>query len=287
MNITKRLICTALAVTSALSLSVNSFAWSSKKFDKDKYDIVVPGRINCEINVKDENITINSNQKGPQKFTTKDGRIAFRVDKSGLILCFTTKGNNYKEVRLGEAYIFDVTGDMNGLALHDTVTYRYKAEVDAIVNELTVTGDCEVEISENSAINTLAVYNDEAEVMVLEGASVHEAVNEPASALRLDVDIRDFRSNTAHSDYDINTKILTLRATTPGCTVKEAMNDAIIRVERKKDGELVSGRWVWLNMDSGSTETGRYVCRFMPTDNRYQSLDLTIDFVANCTPQKP
>lgn len=281
MKMTKRLLCAALAVTSAVSMSVNSFAWSRKD-----YDVAVPGQINYEVNVKGENITLTSNQKGPQKFTTKDGRIAFRVDKSGLILCFTTKGNNYKEVRMGEAYIFDVTGEMNGLALHDTVNYRYKAEVDAMINELTVTGDCEVEVSENSSVNELAVYNDDAEVMVSEGALIHNAVNEPASALRVDVDIRSYRSFTAHSDYDINTKILTLRATTPGCTVKEALTDAIIRVERKKDGEPVPGRWVWLNMDSSSTETGRYTCHFFPTDNRYQSVDLNIDFFADCTPRK-
>lgn len=279
----KRFLCAALAVTAAFSMSLTSLAWKKK----DVKDITTPGQINCEINVNGENITITSNQKGPQKFTTRDGRIAFRVDKQGLLLSFTTKSNNFKEIRLGEAYIFDVTGNMNGLALHDTLNYRYKAEVDATVNELTVTGDCEVEISENSIINTLAIYNEEAEVMVLEGASVHANVIEPASAIRKDVDIRAFRGNTAHSNYDINTKILTLRATTPGCTVKEAMKDVTIRVERNKDGEMVSGRWVWYNLDGGSTETGRYVYSFVPTDNRYQTLDLTIDFIANCSPAKP
>ena len=280
MKMIKRFFCAALAAAAVMSLSATALA---KKREKD---IVTPGQINCEINVNGEDITILSNQKQPQKFTTNDGRIAFRVDKQGLVLCFTTKGNNYKEVRLGEAYIFDVTGNMNGLALHDTLTYRYKAEVDAIVNELTVTGGCEVEISENSIVNDLAILNEDAKVVVDKGASVHSTAIEPASNLRLDVDIRNYRSNTAHSSYDINTKILTLRATTPDCTVKQALNDAVIRVERVKDGELVSGRWIWPNLDSGATESGRYTCRFMPTDNRYKTLELNIDFLAGCSPQK-
>lgn len=285
MNIAKRLLSVSLAAAAAFSLSVTSLAWSSNRFKKYD-DIVTPGQINCEINVKGESITVTSNQKGPQKFTTKDGRIAFRVDKQGLVLSFTTKGNNFKEVRLGEAYIFDVTGEMSSLSLHDSLSYRYKAEVDATVNELTVTGECEVELSENSSVNELAVYNKDAKVMALDGAFIHNSLNEPASELRLDVDIRDYRSYTAHSDYDINTKILTLRATTPGCTVQEALKDAIIRVERKKDGEAVSGRWVWLKLDGGSTESGSYTCHFFPSDNRYQSLDLNINFVANSSPQK-
>lgn len=282
MKMMHRIVSLVLAVAAVASLTVTSMAWKKKDV---KY-ITTPGEINCEINVNGEDITIISNQKQPQKFTTKDGRIAFQVDKYGLILSFTTKGNSYKEVRLGEAYIFNVTGNMNGLALHDTLNYKYKAVVDATVNDFTITGSCEVEVSEDSVINILGIYNDDAKVILLEGARARVTEKQPASKVRLDVEIRPYRSYTAHSEYDYINNILTLRATAEGCTVKDAMRDAIIRVEKVNGGDLLSGRWFWPNYDGGSTESGTYVCRFMPTDNRYQTVELTINFIANASPMQ-
>lgn len=270
-----RLLSAVLAVAVIVSLTVTAFARPN-----DKY-IVTPNDINYEINVKNNKITLISNQKTPQQYNSKDAKLALRVDDNGLVLCFVTSGNNNKEVILGKGVKqLSITGSMNELALADSIDYHYSFEIGGKVNYFTITGTCKVNLTENATINNLSVHNSEAEVTYEDGATVVAKNTELASDIYLDIEIREYNYFTGHGCYDGNTKTITLPATMEGCTVSEAVRDAVIKVREKNGGDLVSGRWYWPNLNGSSTESGNYVYRFAPTDNKYKTAQVTINFIS-------
>lgn len=279
MKMLRRMICLLLAVAAAASMCVASFAitdWRDKRY------IALPGDVSYELNVEGGKLTLLSNLKTPKEYATKDSALALRVDDYGLVLSFTTSGGSYKEVVLGkDVKLFSVTGTLNSLALTDTVDYHYTVEVDAMVNELTVTGDCTVKLSENTGVNKLGIHNSEAEVSYAPGAFIADKNVAPVTDVQLDVDIREFNYFTAHASYDKLTNTVTLPATMPGCTVQEAMRDVILRVEEFANVDLVSGRWYWPNLNGGSTESGTYIYRFIPTDNKHESTYITVNFISH------
>jgi len=269
------IVCLTLAVAMVLSMSVAAFA------KKDDHFIKVPGEVKYEINVKNNELTLYSNIKSQQKFTTKDSMLALRVDDHGLVLSFTTSGNNYKEVILGkDAKTLTVSGSLNRLSLDDTVDYHYTINVDGKINELPVGGDCKVNLKADSAVNKLGIHNKEAEVFADDDARIVSTNKDPLNKLYLDIEIRKYNYYTSNSEYDERTKTLTLRATRPGCTVSDAVKDAVIRVEEKSGDDLVSGRWYWPNLNGGNTASGTYVYRFQPTDGKYDSAEITISFIS-------
>ena len=272
----RRLVCFALVAAMLLGMSVISFA--ARKNDKI---IALPDEVKYEINVKDGKITLTSNQKGPQSYDTKDSKLALRVDKNGMVLSFDTKSNNYKEVILGKSLKKPViTGSLNALTLNDSLDYHYTVKVEGMINEFSVMGGCNVELTDTAVINKLGIHNKDAKVIAADGARVVSKNEELANTVTLDIEIRDYNTFTAHSEYDSQTKTLILRATKPGCTVKEAMNDASIKVETTRDTNAVSGKWYWPNLDGGSTESGTYAYRFMPTDGNYKSAEITVKFIS-------
>ncbi|MBQ4538861.1 MAG: hypothetical protein II995_04550 [Oscillospiraceae bacterium] len=269
------IICLTLAAAMVLSMSVAAFA------KKDDHFIKVPGEVKYTITVKNNDITLSSNIKSEQKYSTKDGMLTVRVDDHGLVMCFTTSGNNYKEVILGkDVKDINVNGSLNGLNLSDTVDYHYTVNVNGKINEFNFAGDCNVNLNDTAVINKLGNYNESAKVFAADNASVISTNKEPLGKLYLDVEIRSYNYFTANSEYDEKTKTLTLRASLPGCTVSDAVKDAIIRVEEQNGKDLVSGRWYWPNLNGGSSATESYVYRFQPTDGRYDSAQITINFIA-------
>lgn len=271
----RRFICFALAVAMLLGMNVVSFA--ARK--NDKY-IALPNDVNCEINVKDGKLTVISNQKTPQSYVTADSKLALRVDKNGMVLSFDTKSGN-KEVILGKDLKQPkFTGSISVLTVNDSVDYHYSLTVEGKVNELTVAGSCNIQLTDTAVVNKLGVHNKDAKVMAADGAKVVSKNEALANSVSLDIEIRDYNTYTAHSEYDALTKTLTLRATNPGCAVKDAVKDASIKVETTRDTDAVSGRWYWPNLDGGSTESGTYIYRFMPTDGRYKSAEITVKFIS-------
>ena len=269
------IVCIALAAAMVLSMSVSAFA------KKNDHFIKVPGEVKYTITVKNNDITLSSNIKSEQKFATKDGFVTLRVDDHGLVMCFNTSGNNYKEVVLGkDVKIINVSGSLNGLNLADTVDYHYTVNVDGKINEFNFSGDCNVNLGDNAAINKLGNYNESAKVFASDNARVVSTNKEPLGKLYLDIEIRKYNYYTSNSEYDEKTKTLTLRATKAGCTVSDAVKDAVIRVEEQNGKDLVSGRWYWPNLNGGSSATGSYVYRFQPTDGRYDSAHIIINFIA-------
>lgn len=272
----RRFICFALAVAMLLGMNVVSFA--ARK--NDKY-IALPNDVKYEINVENGKLTLISNQKTPQSYATKDSKLALRVDKNGMVLGFETKGNNYKEVILGKDLKHPkFTGNISVLTVNDSLDYNYKIVVDGKINELTVAGGCNVELTDTAVVNKLGVHNKDAKVIAADGAKVVSKNDEFANSTVLDVEIRDYNYYTAHSEYDRNTNTLILRATNSGCTVKDAIKDAIIKVETTRNTDAVSGKWYWPNLDGGSTESGTYCYRFMPTNGIYKSAELTVKFIS-------
>jgi len=272
----RRLACLVLAVAMLFGMSVVSFA--ARK--SNKY-ISLPGDVNYEINVKDGKLTLISNQKTPVSYDTKDSKLALRADKSGLVLSFDTKSNNYKEIILGKDLRQPVfSGSLNALSVNDSVDYHYDIVVEGKINEFTVAGSCNVELNDTAVINKLGVHNKEAKVVAADEARVVSKNEELANAVTLDIEIRDYNTYTAHSEYNDLTKTLTLRAVNPGCAVRDAVKDASIKVETTRDADAVSGKWYWPNLDGGSTESGTYIYRFMPTDSIYKSAEIKINFVS-------
>jgi hypothetical protein len=269
------IVCIVLAAAMVLSMSVAAFAKKADNFIK------VPGEVKYEINVKNKEITLYSNIKSQQKFATKDSMLGLRVDDHGLVLSFTTSGNNYKEVILGkDVKNINIAGSLNGLTLADTVDWHYTVNVDGKINEFHIAGDCNVNLDDTAVINKLGNHNEKAKVFAADNATVISANKEPLGKLYLDIEIRKIKYYTANSEYDANTKTLTLRSTMPGCTVNEAVKDAIIRVEEQNGKDLVSGRWYWPNLNGNSSATGSYVYRFQPTDGKYDSAQITVNFIA-------
>lgn len=269
------IICLTLAAAMVLSMSVAAFA---KKDDKI---IKLPGEVKYTVTVKNNEITLSGNTKSPQSFATKDGIITLRVDDHGLVMSFTTSGNNYKEVILGkDVKNINIAGSVNGLTLADTVDWHYTVNVDGKINEFHIAGDCNVNIGDTAVINKLGNHNEKAKVFAADNATVISANKEPLGKLYLDIEIRKINYFTANSEYDEKTKTLTLRGTMPGCTVNEAVKDAIIRVEEQNGKDLVSGRWYWPNLNGNSSATGSYIYRFQPTDGKYDSAQITVNFIA-------
>ncbi len=278
----RRFVCFVLAF--AMLISMNIIAFAAKK--SDKY-VSVPTDVNYEINVKDGKLTLISNQKSPQSYDTKDSKLALRVDKNGLVLSFDTKSNNYKEIILGKDLKQPkFSGSINVLTINDSIDYNYNITVEGKINELTVAGSCNIELTDTAVVNKLGVYNKDAKVIAADEARVVSKNEELANALTLDIEIRDYNTYTAHSEYDALTKTLILRATNPGCTVKDAVKDASIKVETTRDTDAVSGKWYWPNLNGGSTESGTYIYRFMPTDGKYKSAEITIKFISAADNEK-
>lgn len=277
-----RALSLALAVIFIMTMGVTAFAKKA-----DGY-VSTPNDVNYEINVDGEKLTLLSNRKGPQKFSIKDGKISFRVDDTGLVLSFETKSNNDKDVILGkDVKQFKITGNVAALALTDTLDYKYHAKVEAEVNWLTVMGSCKVSIGENASVNNLGIHNNDAEVVYADGAFIAKENKAPATRTKLEMAIRDYNYYTAHASYDNVEKTVTLPCTMPGCTVKDAMKDVILKVCEVNGGDSVSGRWFWPNLNGGSTESGSYVYRFIPSDNEHEGAQITVNFISyNDNPNK-
>ena len=269
------IVCIALAAAMVLSMSVAAFAKKADHFIK------VPGEVKYEINVKNNDLTLYSNVKSQQEFTTKDSMLGLRVDDHGLVLSFTTSGNNYKEVILGkDVKTITVSGSLNGLSLDATVDWHYTINVDAKINEFPIGGDCKVNLRAGSAVNKLGIHHKEAEIFADDEARIVSSNKDPLNKLYLDIEIRKYNYYTANSEYDQKTKTLTLRATKAGCTVGDAVKDAVIRVEENNGSDLVSGRWYWPNLNGSSATSGTYAYRFQPTDGKYDSAEITINFIS-------
>lgn len=276
MKIFKRICSFALAVSVAAAMCATAFA------DKrnSKY-IALPTDIACEISVEDGVVTVTDNRTQPKSYNTKDSALNFKVDAAGLNFSYTNSMGWTKQVVLGkDVKNFEVTGAMNELALSDSLNYNYVIDVDATINNMTITGDCKVTLSQDSSINNLGIFNEEAKVIVSDGAKIKTTNKEPASTTVLEVKIRDYNHYTTKASYDAATNVITLPACIKDCTVAQAVIDTILSVREKATGETVAGKWYWPMLDGSSTESGKYIYRFSATDNEHKSVELTVNFIS-------
>lgn len=266
---------TSLIITVAIIITTCSVV-----FARDKHD-ELPTTVNCEIKVDEDTISISGGSKATTTYTLKDTAVTFLVDSAGLVLSFPTQGGNTKDVRLGKLIKeFTVSGKLNSLAITDTLDYHYTINVDATVNDFTVGGDTKVVLSENTSVNVMDIYNEDALVYLEGGAEVRVTNKAPDSDTYLNVAIRSYKVNIVGAFYDENANVLTLPAKENGCTIYDAMKDVLLTVKQSNDNSSVPGRWSWPNLDGGATESGRYIYRFFSTDNKHKGVELIVDFIA-------
>lgn len=265
-------------LAAAMLLSLASTAMAAGLTDKEWRNL--PTDESCTIDVSNKKLTITTSTATPKTYNLYSGDIDLYVDTNGLVLSYRTgMYNTYKTVTLGKNIKeFGITGTYASLALTDTLDYKYTANIDATINDFSVSGAMKVVFSDNSVINRLGIYNKDADVFLGSGTNVTESNNTVASATQLEVKIRDYGNYSTGTAYDADSKTVYLNAKASGTTVKQALSDVIISVQRSDKFESIYGTWIWPNINGSSTESGRYTYHFIPYDNNYQSQTLYVEF---------
>ncbi len=252
---------------------------STVAFAREKKDDL-PTAANCAIAVEGDKLTVSGSYAATTSYTIKDKAVTFAVDSTGLVLTYPTQ-NSVKTIRLGKRIdAFAVSGTLDALTLDSTLDYHYTVTVDATVGQLTADGDVKLQLTGETAIETLALASDKAVVTAESGVKIQNTNRALDSETRLSVTVRDYRANTSFASYDSATGVLTLTAGRADCTVTDALKDVVLTVRQAHDGLAVAGRWYWPGLDGGATDNGRYLYRFAPTAQGKGVQELTVAFTA-------